>query len=193
MLGSILRTFAAPPMKGTAMRRRLPTLLFTLCLAAGVAPSAAQGTLPARPADVGSIDSIITTLYAVISGPVGQPRQWDRFLSLMHPEARLMPTRCDSEGKCGVRVMTPMDYRTRADSFLVAIGFRELELKRTTERYGSIAQAFSSYQSFRGTETAPFARGINSIQLLWDGSRWWILSVYWDAERPGNPLPAAYE
>jgi len=175
------------------MPRRLPALLLALSCALGVTPGSAQDRPAAQPADVGSIDSIITVLYAVISGPVGQPRQWDRFLSLMHPEARLMPTRCDSTGRCGVRVMTPAEYRTRADSFLVAMGFRELELKRTTERYGAIAQAFSSYQSFRGDESKPFARGINSIQLLWDGSRWWILSIYWDAERPGNPLPPAYE
>ena len=56
-----------------------------------------------------------------------------------------------------------------------------------------MAQAFSSYQSFRRGEPAPFARGINSIQLFWDGQRWWIMSIFWDAERPGNPLPAAFE
>ena len=175
------------------MLRIRPTPLLVLLTVVGVAAGTAQERPAARPADVGTIDSIITTLYAVISGPAGQPRQWDRFLSLMHPDARLMPTRCDTAGRCGVRIMTPEEYRTRADSFLVAIGFRELELKRSTERYGTIAQAFSSYQSFRGTETTPFARGINSIQLFWDGSRWWVMSVFWDAERPGNPLPPAFE
>ena len=126
--------------------------LAALCLV-GAAPALAQGAPPARPADVSSIDSIITTLYAVISGPAGQPRQWDRFHSLMHPEARLIPTRCDSSGKCSLRIMTPAQYQQRADSFLVAEGFTERELKRSTERYGAIAHAFSSYQSFRRGET----------------------------------------
>lgn len=161
-----------------------------LCWAA---PAVAQGPPPARPADVTTIDSIITTLYAVISGPAGQPRQWDRFLSLMHPEARLIPTRCDSAGKCSLRIMTPAQYQQRADSFLVAEGFTERELKRSTERYGTIAHAFSSYQSFRRGETTPFARGINSIQLFWDGQRWWIMAIFWDSERPSNPLPAAFQ
>ena len=35
----------------------------------------------------------------------------------------------------------------------------------------------------------PFGRGINSIQLFHDGDRWWVVSVLWDNERPGNPLP----
>lgn len=161
-----------------------------LCWAA---PAVAQGAPAARPADVTTIDSIITTLYAVISGPAGQPRQWDRFHSLMHPEARLIPTRCDSAGACSLRILTPAQYQQRADSFLVAEGFTERELKRSTERYGAIAHAFSAYQSFRRGETTPFARGINSIQLFWDGQRWWIMAIFWDSERPNNPLPAAFQ
>jgi len=175
------------------MDRRLLLPLATLLLAAGVGTGTAQDRPPARMADVSSIDSILTTLYAVISGPVGQPRQWDRFHSLMHPDARLIPTGCDTAGACRLRIMTPAEYQTRADSFLVALGFAERELHRETERYGAIAHAFSSYASFRGTESAPFARGINSIQLFWDGSRWWIMSIFWDAERPANPLPPAFE
>jgi hypothetical protein len=90
-------------------------------------------------------------------------------------------------------VLTPAQYRQNADTFLVNEGFQEAELARRTERYGSIAQAFSSYQSFRRGETQPFTRGINSIQLFWDGTRWWVLSIFWDSERPSNPLPAAFE
>jgi hypothetical protein len=175
------------------MYRRLITFIAALLLAAGVGTGAAQDRPPARTADVGSIDSIITTLYAVISGPVGQPRQWDRFRSLMHPDARLIPTACDTAGACRLRIMTPAEYQARADSFLVATGFTERELHRRTERYGAIAHAFSSYASFRDTEPTPFARGINSIQLFWDGSRWWVMSIFWDAERPSNPLPPAFE
>lgn len=175
------------------MYRRLTIFIAVLLLAAGVGTGTAQDQPPARKADVSSIDSIITTLYAVISGPVGQPRQWDRFHSLMHPDARLIPTACDTAGACRLRIMTPAEYQARADSFLVATGFTERELHRQTERYGTIAHAFSSYASFRDTEPAPFARGINSIQLFWDGSRWWVMSIFWDAERPSNPLPPAFE
>ena len=30
---------------------------------------------------------------------------------------------------------------------------------------------------------------INNIQLFWDGSRWWVMSILWDNERPGLRLP----
>ena len=35
-------------------------------------------------------------------------------------------------------------------------------------------------------------RGINSIQLFYDGTRWWVLSVFWDNERPDQPIPEQY-
>ena len=35
-----------------------------------------------------------------------------------------------------------------------------------------------------------FARGVNSIQLMKDGGRWWVVTIFWDAEREGNPVPA---
>ncbi len=177
------------------MKRTMPAAVTILALALGIAaPLAAQDAArgSARPADVTTIDSIIPALYAVISGPVGAPRQWDRMQTLFHAEARLMPTGCDAAGRCTARILTPADYRQRADSFLVATGFRELEVARRVQRYGNVAHVWSTYESYRRDEKAPFARGINSIQLLWDGTRWWITSVFWDSERPGNTIPPEY-
>lgn len=145
-----------------------------------------------RAADVSTIDSIIPALYATISGGVGEARQWDRFLTLFHPNAQMVPTRCGAT-KCIAQFMTPKEYRERADSLLVTLGFREHELARRTDRFGAIAQAYSSYASFRHGDTEPFSRGINSIQLFWDGNRWWIVSIIWDDERPNNPLPKELE
>jgi hypothetical protein len=49
--------------------------------------------LPADPADVASIDAIITAAYDVISGPAGQKRDWDRERSLFIPGACLFRLR----------------------------------------------------------------------------------------------------
>jgi hypothetical protein len=172
--------------------RSLTAIVGALLLGTSAIRAQSAAPVVANPADVNSIDNIITTLYAVISGPVGQPRQWERFNTLMHPSARLVPTTCPPNGPCTMRVWTAAEYRQIADSSLTALGFREVELLKRVERYGNVAHAFSSYASFKGTETTPFARGINSIQLFWDGSRWWVFSIYWDSERPGNPLPAEF-
>lgn len=67
----------------------------------------AKAAPQARAEDVQSVDAIIKSLYAVISGEKGKARDWDRFRSLFVPGARLMPTRVDAEGKRSIRVLTP--------------------------------------------------------------------------------------
>lgn len=159
------------------------------------APLQAQEPAPpaARPADVASIDAIIATLYDVISGPAGRQRDWDRFRSLFVPGARLIPTGRTAQGEVRHRVMTADEYATGIGPQLEAQGFFEREIGRSTERFGNIAHVFSAYDSKRtAADPQPFARGINSIQLLHDGTRWWVVSIFWDSERPDNPIPARY-
>lgn len=149
-------------------------------------------TVPAaKPEDVGSIDAIITALYDVISGPAGQARDWDRMRSLFIPGGRLMPTGVRPDGSVVTRILEVNDYIATSGPMLERVGFREREIARRVEQFGHIAHVFSTYEGRRETEPAPI-RGINSIQLLNDGTRWWVVSVYWEAERPDNPLPQQY-
>ena len=70
--------------------------------------------------------------------------------------------------------------------------FYEKATVNRPESFGNITQVFSSYESRHSPTDQPFERGINSIQLLNDGTRWWVLSILWDTERAGNPLPAEF-
>ena len=162
----------------------------------GAQPAAtrAPATGPAaRPADVATLDAILAALYDVISGPARTPRDWDRFRSLFVPGARLMPIAHPDGAAAQARVLTPDEYVARVTPLFEQAGFFEGEIARRVETYGGLTHAWSTYESRRAREdTAPFARGINSIQLLNDGARWWIVSVLWEAERPGTPLPATY-
>ncbi len=148
----------------------------------------------AKPADVASMDAIIKTLYGVISGPAGQARDWDRFRSIFAPGARLIPTGRDPAGKAALRaVWSPDDYVRTAGANLEKNGFFENEIGRTVEQYGGVVQVFSAYDSRRtAADPKPFARGINSIQLYNDGTRWWVVSIFWESETPANPIPAKY-
>ena len=61
------------------------------------------------------------------------------------------------------------------------------------EAFGNIAHVFSTYESKHAKDDAkPFARGINSMQLLRDGDRWWLVTIFWDSEKPSNPIPSEY-
>ncbi|MAT54513.1 MAG: hypothetical protein CMN32_08520 [Saprospirales bacterium] len=142
--------------------------------------------------DVQSIDAIIEALYGSISGEKGQERDWDRFRNLFIPEARLIPSGV-WEGKFSYRIMTPEDYIQSSGKWLVENGFFETEIHRVQEVYGSLAHVWTTYESRRSaSDEKPFMRGINSIQLMHDGQRWWIVQVYWLGETAENPLPKEY-
>lgn len=155
------------------------------------APLVAAGTV--KPEDVASIDAIIAALYDVISGPAGKVRDWDRFRGLFAPGARLIPTGRRPDGSQVMRTLTPEEYATNIGPQLERGGFFEREIGRKVDQFGGIAQVFSAYDSKRTlADSLPFARGINSIQLLNDGKRWWVVTIFWDSERAGNPIPAEY-
>jgi hypothetical protein len=170
-------------------------LLLALPLAAGAQqPAGAPATqVAADPADVASPDAIIAALYDVISGPAGAARDWDRMRSLFLPGARLIPTGRSPQGEGRYRVMTVEDYIAGSGPVLERDGFFEIETHRVSERFGSVVHAFSTYESRRTLDDAePFMRGINSVQLFDDGTRWWVATVMWDSERPDNPIPTMY-
>ncbi len=147
----------------------------------------------ARPANVASVESIIAALYDVISGPAGQDRDWSRFRSLFTSGARLIVAAPSQDGRVPSRNMTVEEYVSSADPFLKRDGFWEREIAHRVERYGNVAHVFSTYESrVNRPDSPPFSRGINSIQLVTNGERWWVVTIFWDFERPGNPIPRQY-
>lgn len=182
------------------MRRTLTILALAVAAAplAAQAPAAApydtaRPRIAARPADVATLDSTLAVLYDVISGPAGQRRDWDRMRSLFAPGARLIPTGRAADGQGTLRTLDVEGYIASSGPRLESAGFYEREIARRSDRYGNVVHAFSTYESRRTPADArPFARGINSIQLWNDGRRWWVVTVYWEAERPDTPIPAAY-
>ena len=145
----------------------------------------------AKPEDVVSLDAIVHAVYDVISGPAGKARDWDRMRSLFYPGARLIPSRPNSEGGTTARMLTVDDYVRMSGPNLEKSGFYESEIWRKTETFGNIAHVFTAYESRHAPGEKPFARGINSMQFMKDGNRWWVITIFWDSERPGNPLPAS--
>lgn len=169
--------------------------LTCLLIALLVAPTYAQdNTRPeAKPEDVESSDAIIAALYDVISGPAGEKRDWDRMRSLFIPEGRLIPTFTTQQGDIAYRWWSVDEYISIAGSNLEQSGFFENEIFRAEETYGTVTHMFSTYESRRNADDPePFTRGINSIQLLNDGNRWWIVNVFWMGESPANQIPKKY-
>ena len=172
--------------------RTATAFLSVLMLVGVLVPASwAQPATGPRAADTASPEALIAALYDVISGPAGQARDWDRFRGLFAPGARLIPAAPRQDGSAPIAV-SPDDYIKRSNETLLK-GFFEREVSRKADGFGTILHVFSTYESKRAAaDEKPFARGINSIQLMQHGGRWWIVTVMWDSERPDNPIPAKY-
>jgi len=188
------------------MSKRIPTafILFVVLSATALicqtqTPAPAQNTPAAPPAsspqakasDVDSVEHIVAALYDVISGPPGG-RDWDRFHSLFYPGAKLVPTRRGQDGKISARILSPDEYIERVKPIFEKQGFFESSVANRIELWDRIAHVWTTYESRHAKAEKPFARGINSIQLVHDGSRWWVLNVFWEGEEPEHPLPEKY-
>jgi hypothetical protein len=112
--------------------------------------------------------------------------------SLFIPDARLIPTQ-PTAGHADAIPLTIDGYIARASARTATMGFYEKSIHNETEQFGNIVQVWSTYESRHApTDAAPFARGINSFQLLKDGDRYWIVNIFWDAESPDHPIPPQY-
>ena len=176
------------------MKRILFLFILSLFIFQTAAMAQNDMTKEANPADVSSIDAIMKAVYDVISGDAGEKRDWDRFRTLFHKDARMIPTGKNPNTKVvGANALTPEDYIKRTESFFAKEGFYEKEVARTIESYGNIAHVFSTYESFHKlSDKKPFMRGINSFQLLNDGKRWWVVTIFWQGETEDNKIPKKY-
>jgi hypothetical protein len=156
--------------------------------------------LPARPEDVRSVDALVAAVYDVISGPPGKSRDWNRFLSLFAPDGRLgvvRPERPAANGQPAapgdIVFLTPEMYVERDAPLFATTGFFEHAIANRVESFGNLAHVWSTYESRHAEDDKqPFARGINSIQMIQARGRWWIVSLVWDQEREGLTLPDKY-
>jgi hypothetical protein len=143
--------------------------------------------------DTETLDAIIRALYETVSGAAGEERDTPRMRSLFMPGAHLVRTTIADDGTPQAKVMDVEAYARDTAEFFRQNGFYEVEIARRTDRFGQIAQVFSTYEARNDLgEAKPFKRGINSIQLFNDGKRWWVANMLWDNERDDNPLPAQY-
>jgi hypothetical protein len=145
--------------------------------------------VPARTEDVSTIEGIVKASYEAISGGVGVPRDWGRDRTLFDANSRSVAVQVDTQtGAITTQAKTEQDFANEADTWMVKNGFTERELGHIIKRYGSVATVLSSYEG-KTAAGKVVSRGVNIFQLYFDGKRWWILSMVWDEERPGNPIP----
>jgi hypothetical protein len=187
------------------MEVTLRTKLFAAVLGILLAASAAAQVGTPRPsaagaaaADSASVDAILAALYASVSHPDGVEPDWPRMRNIFLPVGMLIPPKRPNEDM--FTVLDVDGFRDRVRKAAAAskpkgesTAFFEKEVARRLDCFGNVCHAFSTYEARRApSDEKPFTSGINSIQLLNDGQRWWVASIVWDTERANNPIPAEY-
>jgi hypothetical protein len=157
---------------------------------AGMGLARLERAMHAR-ADEAEIDQLIDRLYASISGPESQDRDWQAFHACFADGARLGAFFATPDG-FGSVVMTPTQYQERAGPELMRLGFTEHEAHRKLELFGTVAHAFSTYKGTTAAEPVTHVEGINSIQLVRTGEGWRVFSLVWQQASEKLPVPEAY-
>ena len=145
--------------------------------------------------DVSSINSILNALYEVISGEKGEERDWDREKNLFHPKARLIVVRKEEDNHLDTKIMTCDEFiqYAKKKAIIDGVGFYEYEIARRVEEFGHVVHVWSTFGSkYSKEDHEPHTRGINSIQLLNDQKRWWVMNIFWNKETSEFPLPEKY-
>ena len=162
------------------------TIIFVLF---GVLYLSAQNSLELDSNVVKTIDGTINESLKIITGERGKKRNWESFKLLFAPTAQLSVLNHDSTGKGILRTYTLEEFVRIGMKYYEGDGFIEYELTKTINEYNGIAHVFQAYYAKEGNIEE---RGINSFQLIFDGKRWWIISLLWVSDRNGVKLPIEY-
>jgi hypothetical protein len=166
--------------------------LLLCCVAAAGAALAQDNSWPkAKPEDVTSPTAVVKASYDAISGPPGQMLNLDRFRSLFMANAQLISIG-SKDGQASAHTRTVKEFTDMVAAGVGKDGHVEHEISERVEIYGNIAQVWSTFESRRTPNDPQVTRGINSIQLMNDGKRWWISGAQWQHETPEIPIPAEY-
>jgi hypothetical protein len=187
LIPAVLLTLAAAQKSDTAEKVQQPptTPMFS--------PADLAAKVPApKPEDVKSIDGLMHAAYDAISGPAG-PRDWNRFRSLFLPQARFTEVGKGPDGAVYIISWGVDEFVRDGSAVFAKEAFYENGIVNQPETFGGMTHVLSSYESHHAPGDKPFTRGVNSFQLLNDGKRFWIVSIFWDSERADNPLPAKLE
>jgi len=142
--------------------------------------------------NVSTLDGIIKAFYDVVSVKKGGKVYFERDSLLHWKDVRVGGVSINKNGKPVIGFVTLKRFHELSDPSIEKDGFDEKEISRKVEKFGAIYHVWSTYESRNEAGGLVIERGINSIELFNDGTRFWILGWFYDGERKDNPIPAEY-
>jgi len=150
-----------------------------------------------RAEDVSTIDGMVKAYYEVVFRfPADQPRQWgSRRYALYSQRAVLSSSAQDEAGKTTAQSMTHQEFVDSSDLSLRGQSLlRARKFHRITHRAGNVAHLLSTSEHTSSSTGPVEGRSVDSLELFWDGTRWWITKRQHLGRRvrPSHPLPAEF-
>jgi len=142
--------------------------------------------------NVSTLDGIMKAYYDVVTVEKGGKVYYERDSLIHWPNVSVGSASIGKNGKPVFHYMSLKEYHKRSDAYLEKDGFSEKEISRKVEKFGAIYHVWSTYESRNSPAGPIIERGINSIELYFDGTRFWILGWFFDGERKNNPIPQKY-
>lgn len=141
--------------------------------------------------DLTTIDGLVRAYYDVVSGPAGTAPDRKRDESLHLPGAPLGMSRATANGGTAVEMMTLAGFYEKFGGVRKK-PFYEWEIHRVTRQFGNVAHLWSTHAVGAAPGGPVERRGVTSLQLYFDGRRWWITGWVTDEETPGRPIPPEF-
>ena len=146
--------------------------------------------------DLATVDGVVAALYQAVSFAPGSEPDWASLRTLLLPNAVIaQPVRGSDE----VELLSVDAFIGRFKEDLDNFKMRETGFWETVARvektgFGRIAHCFVVFEPRTDPSSAePAGRGVDSIELIRTGGRWWIAAITTEHERPGRALPTTFE
>lgn len=166
----------------------------------GLAPALLQSAqeapkaLPAPPlraelsaGEAATPEALTASLYAFISGPAGQKRDLAKIRALFHPTARVVVAGNHPEKGAFLRVIELEPFLAFAVPQWETGFFEQAAAAPTVQRWQGLAQVWTPYAIRRSAGGAVEYTGVNALQCVWDGKRWWITHLAFQSAASAKP------
>ena len=135
-------------------------------------------------AEIQEINETIARLFAAISFKEGSEPNMPEIKELFINEGLLIDHNELSPKIFGVEAF--IDHFQNLYEQGIITGLEDREVHHKTKVYDQVAHRYSFYEARKAPEEAPFAVGINSIQLIKVGTSWKVSSMAWNDDTRGD-------
>ena len=162
--------------------------ILTLLASAGILAGAASRLPPVPPAipevcaDRDDIQAVLHEYFALLTGPAGQDRDWNRFDALFLSTARIHAIGVNVEGENELFPQTVDEYTHHIMEYVAGTGYYHQAEGWDIRCEGRLADAVARFESANHPTGPVIDRGEIRFHLLRKDEAWRIAHVMWHSE-----------